>query len=167
MAEHLDCSLVSPSTNKMGCNCLEMQRCLWLAATCYFVLIVSAPSDSAKDATVRQQVNIFQGVPWSEASGGGSGEQTSTSELKRSWTHCSSLVLLCSECKIFTKVVHFNTKRCHWGNSEWAENSKSASFEKSFISELGNFRPVWLEIKCLPYTTALNAPVFSLFSIWQ
>lgn len=134
---------MSPSINKMGCNCSEMQCFLWLSATCYFVLIVSAPSDSAEDATVRQKINIFQGVPCSEASsGGGSVEQTSALELKRGWTHCTSLEHLCSEYKIPTSIVHFNTKRCHWGNSEEAENIKSISFEKISSGELGNFRPV-------------------------
>lgn len=82
---------------QMCCNCLEMQCFLWLTATCYFVLILSAPSSSA-DATVRQKMKIFQGVPFSEASGDSSSvENTSASELSRGWSHCSTILHSLSE----------------------------------------------------------------------
>lgn len=85
-------------------------------------------------------MKIFQGVPCSEASGGGgSVEQTSAPELRRGWTHCSSILHLCSECTVPTNLG------CHWGNSERAENTKSAPFEKIekiLNGELGNFTPV-------------------------
>lgn len=157
---------MTPSTNKMGCNCSEMQSFLWLAATCYFVLIVSALSDSAEDATARQKMKIFQGVPCSEASGVVVAQWSKFlhQSLKRGWTHLCICVQSAKHPLMFFILIQ---KRCHWGNSERAENTKSTSFEKISSGELGNFRPVLLGIKCLPYMTALNVLVFSWFSVWQ
>lgn len=64
-------ALCLAAPRRMCCNCSEMQCFLWLTATCYFILILSAPSSSAEVATVRQKMKIFQGVPCFEASGDG------------------------------------------------------------------------------------------------
>lgn len=94
-----------PAPTKICCNCF-----LWLTATCYFVLILSAPLSSTEDATVKQKMKIFQGVPCPEASGDDSSvKHTSASELKRGWTHCSTVLYSLSEYKISTKIFHFTT----------------------------------------------------------